>query len=31
MTLAPDEEKAVEFGYRVTWPAGRNVTYAPGS
>jgi uncharacterized protein (TIGR02231 family) len=31
MTLAPDEEKAVEFGYRVTWPAGKNVTYAPGS
>jgi uncharacterized protein (TIGR02231 family) len=31
MTLTPDEEKAVEFGYRVTWPAGRNVTYAPGS
>lgn len=31
MTLAPDEEKAVEFGYRVTWPAARNVIYAPGS
>jgi uncharacterized protein (TIGR02231 family) len=31
MTLAPDEEKVVEFGYRVSWPAGRNVTYAPGS
>jgi uncharacterized protein (TIGR02231 family) len=31
MTLAPDEEKAVEFGYRVTWPAAKSVTYAPGS
>jgi uncharacterized protein (TIGR02231 family) len=31
MTLAPDEEKAVEFGYRVTWPAAKNVIYAPGS
>jgi uncharacterized protein (TIGR02231 family) len=31
MSLAPDEEKAVEFGYRVTWPAARNVIYAPGS
>jgi uncharacterized protein (TIGR02231 family) len=31
MTLAPDEEKAVEFGYRVTWPAAKSVIYAPGS
>jgi uncharacterized protein (TIGR02231 family) len=31
MTLAPDEEKVVEFGYRVSWPAARNVIYAPGS
>lgn len=31
MTLAPDEEKAVEFGYRVSWPAAKSVIYAPGS
>ena len=31
MTLAPDEEKVVEFGYRVSWPAAKNVIYAPGS
>jgi uncharacterized protein (TIGR02231 family) len=31
MTLAPDEEKVVEFGYRVTWPAAKTVIYAPGS
>jgi uncharacterized protein (TIGR02231 family) len=27
MNLAPDEEKAVEFGYRVTWPAAKKITY----
>ena len=27
MTLAPDEEKAVEFGYRTTWPAAKKITY----
>jgi len=31
MTLAPDEEKAVEFGYRVTWPAAKKVIYGAGS
>jgi uncharacterized protein (TIGR02231 family) len=31
MTLAPDEEKVVEFGYRVSWPAAKQVIYAPGS
>src|SRR5215467_9102128 len=30
MTLAPDEEKAVEFGYRVSWPAAKNVSYGAG-
>jgi uncharacterized protein (TIGR02231 family) len=30
MTLAPDEEKAVEFGYRVSWPAAKNVNYGAG-
>jgi uncharacterized protein (TIGR02231 family) len=27
MTLAPDEEKAVEFGYRTTWPAAKRIIY----
>jgi uncharacterized protein (TIGR02231 family) len=27
MTLAPDEEKAVEFGYRTTWPAAKKIIY----
>ena len=31
MTLAPNEEKIVEFGYRVSWPAAKNVVYASGS
>jgi uncharacterized protein (TIGR02231 family) len=31
MTLAPDEERAIEFGYRVTWPAAKRVTYGQGS
>src|SRR5581483_5863134 len=31
MELKPDEEKAVEFGYRVTWPAAKKVTYGQGS
>ena len=26
MSLQPDEEKAVEFGYRVTWPAAKRIT-----
>ena len=30
MTLAPDEEKAVEFGYRVSWPAAKKVSYGAG-
>lgn len=25
--LAPDEEKAIEFGWRVSWPAAKNITY----
>jgi uncharacterized protein (TIGR02231 family) len=25
--LDPDEERLIEFGYRVTWPGGRNVVY----
>ncbi len=24
--LAPDEERVIEFGYRVTWPSGKNIT-----
>jgi len=31
MTLQPDEEKAVEFGYRVTWPGAKKITYGQGS
>jgi uncharacterized protein (TIGR02231 family) len=31
MTLAPDEERVVEFGYRTTWPASKKVTYGQGS
>jgi uncharacterized protein (TIGR02231 family) len=31
MELKPDEEKAVEFGYRVTWPAAKKITYGQGS
>jgi uncharacterized protein (TIGR02231 family) len=27
MSLQPDEEKAVEFGYRVTWPAAKKIIY----
>jgi uncharacterized protein (TIGR02231 family) len=27
MTLTPDEEKAVEFGYRTTWPAAKRILY----
>jgi uncharacterized protein (TIGR02231 family) len=25
--LEPDEERVIEFGYRVTWPGGRNIVY----
>ena len=31
MTLAPDEERVIEFGYRATWPAAKKVTYGQGS
>ena len=27
MKLEPDEEKAIEFGYRVTWPAAKKIMY----
>jgi uncharacterized protein (TIGR02231 family) len=30
MTLTPDEEKAIEFGYRVTWPGAKKVIYGAG-
>lgn len=26
-TIAPDEEKVIEFGYRVAWPSAKNVQY----
>jgi uncharacterized protein (TIGR02231 family) len=31
MELKPDEEKVVEFGYRVTWPAAKKITFGQGS
>ncbi len=30
-TLTPGEERVIEFGYRTTWPAAKNVTYGRGS
>ncbi len=27
--LAPDEERVIEFGYRVTWPAAKDITFSP--
>jgi len=30
MSLTPDEEKAVEFGYRVSWPGAKRVIYGAG-
>ena len=26
-TLKPDEEKTIDFGYKVTWPAAKQITY----
>ena len=26
-TLKPDEEKTIEFGYKVTWPAAKQIQY----
>lgn len=26
-TLKPDEEKAIEFGYKITWPAAKQIMY----
>jgi uncharacterized protein (TIGR02231 family) len=31
MELKPDEEKVVEFGYRVTWPGAKRLMYGQGS
>lgn len=30
-TLAPSEERVIEFGYRTSWPAAKKVTYGQGS
>jgi uncharacterized protein (TIGR02231 family) len=30
MALTPDEEKAIEFGYRVSWPGAKRVIYGAG-
>jgi hypothetical protein len=27
LKLEPDEERTVDFGYRVVWPSGKNVVY----
>ena len=26
-TLKPDEEKTIEFGYKITWPSAKQITY----
>jgi uncharacterized protein (TIGR02231 family) len=31
LQLAPAEERAIDFGYRATWPAAKKVTYGQGS
>jgi uncharacterized protein (TIGR02231 family) len=31
MSLQPDEEKIVEFGYRATWPGAKRIIYGQGS
>jgi uncharacterized protein (TIGR02231 family) len=31
MSLQPDEEKVVEFGYRATWPGAKRIIYGQGS
>ena len=27
--LAPDEERVLEFGYRISWPAAKNIRFSP--
>jgi hypothetical protein len=27
LKLEPDQEQVVEFGYRVTWPGGKDIQY----
>lgn len=27
--LGPDEERTIEFGYRIIWPAAKNITFRP--
>ena len=27
--LEPDEEKVLEYGYRITWPAAKSIIYGP--
>jgi uncharacterized protein (TIGR02231 family) len=31
LKLTPAEERAIDFGYRATWPAAKKVTYGQGS
>jgi hypothetical protein len=28
-TLEPDEEKVLEYGYRISWPASKSIVYGP--
>ena len=28
--LGPDDERVIEFGYRITWPASKNIVFRPG-
>ena len=27
--LDPDEEKILEYGYRISWPASKSIVYGP--
>jgi hypothetical protein len=27
--LDPDEEKVLEYGYRISWPAAKSIVYGP--
>ena len=29
--LGPDDERTIEFGYRITWPASKNIIFRPGN
>jgi uncharacterized protein (TIGR02231 family) len=29
--LGPDDERVIEFGYRITWPGAKNIIFKPGA